>query len=872
MTNGVTGQFYLAGLLLATLASSASAQIIPDASLPVNSRATVEGNRITIDAGTAAGTNLFHSFDRFDVPAGTEAFFNNNGNIDNILTRVTGGSISNIDGLIRANGTANLFLINPNGMVFGPNASLDIGGSFVSSSASGITFGDGLVFSATNAAETPLLSVNVPVGLQFGNSPGNIINRSVVTSSVGIPSEPEPGAIVGLQVQPGNTLALVGGNVTLDGGYLTAPGGRIELGSVGEGSQVTLNAIDTSFNFGYENVFNFGSVEIASGSIVDVSGDPAGTVEINAGIIRTLPFTKIVALNFGSQPGGDLNFRASELVEFAGAGNYAEDAQSLELQENFEQRAAFFTSGVLASTLADGDGGNITIAAPHVIVRDSSFIQTATLFNASGNGGDIEIDASLVEVTATLVTTEQRSSDPNANGGNLTIDADRLTLQEVAVVGTLVRNGGAGTGGNLTVEASESIDLIGAPLLLVFDDEGNLLGASATSFVTGTLSSGPAGEIRISTQRLRLSDGAAILATSTRTGEPGNAIVNASESVELVGVTPDRFQFPSSIQPSTFGNVPVRRDGGNLVINTGNLSLRDGASLSANTVSPGLGGSIEVNADRILLDNEASIEVETTFGSGGNIVLRTDNLQLRDDSQITVTAGNASNLLVELPPEEVPIFAALAADLPQDGGNLTIETDTLVALENSDIIANSQAGFGGQVNITATAIFGTEFRDIPTSESDITASSALGSQFSGTVELRTPDIDATSGALALDPEVFDRSLVVTDLCQILSDSEFYVTGRGGIPENPRQFLEMQTTLDDLGEMVPFSSSQETEERANVEERANAVRPYSLTEATNWTTQPDGTIALVNSNNSVAQLDRVDCETGQGDEMVSYRLQ
>ncbi|NJM55426.1 MAG: filamentous hemagglutinin N-terminal domain-containing protein, partial [Verrucomicrobiae bacterium] len=136
---------------------------------------------------------------------------------------------------------------------------------------------------------------------------------------------------------------------------------------------------------------------------------------------------------------------------------------------------------------------------------------------------------------------------------------------------------------------------------------------------------------------------------------------------------------------------------------------------------------------------------------------------------------------------------------------------------------------GGRVTIDAVAIFGTEFRNVPTSESDITASSALGSQFSGTVELRTPDIDATSGALAVNPDVFDRSLVVTDLCQILRDSEFYVTGRGGIPENPRQFLEMQTTLDDLGEMVPFSSTQETEERAN------AVRPYSLTEATNWTT-------------------------------------
>lgn len=116
----------------------------------------------------------YSSFEQFSIPTGGAAYFNNIGSIQNIISRVIGGSVSNIDGLLRANGTANLFLLNSNGIVFGPNASLNIGGSFLGSTASSIKFTDDIEFNAKTFQDKPLLSVNVPVGLNFTGNQGSI--------------------------------------------------------------------------------------------------------------------------------------------------------------------------------------------------------------------------------------------------------------------------------------------------------------------------------------------------------------------------------------------------------------------------------------------------------------------------------------------------------------------------------------------------------------------------------------------------------------------------------------------------------------------------------------------------------------------------
>ena len=211
---------------IASALSPSTAQVTPDGT--TNTTVDVEGNDIEINDGDRAGNNLFHSFQDFSVPNGGSASFNNEQAIENIFSRVTGGNISNINGVLGANGSANLFLVNPAGIIFGENASLSIGGSFYGTSADSILFEDG-DFSATDLDNPPLLTINAPIGLGFRDNPGDIVNRSTGNNEEGSP------------VNAGESISLIGGNVSFNGGQILAPGVRVNLGGITTAGNIELD-------------------------------------------------------------------------------------------------------------------------------------------------------------------------------------------------------------------------------------------------------------------------------------------------------------------------------------------------------------------------------------------------------------------------------------------------------------------------------------------------------------------------------------------------------------------------------------------------------------------------------------------------------
>jgi len=630
-----------------------------------------------IDGGAIRAQNLFHSFEQFSVPTGSTAYFNNAANIQNIITRVTGKSISNIDGILRANGTANLFLLNPNGIVFGPNASLNIGGSFVSSTASSLNFADGTKFSATNPQTTPLLTISVPIGLQFGTSPGTIRNQSQASPGGATNSLNAP---VGLQVNSGKTLALVGGDLSLEGGNLTAKGGRIELGSVAANSLVSLNAIDQGWSLGYENVQNFQNIQIIKRnqipSYVDVSGEGGGNINVQGKRLLLNGGSMILANTLGSKPGGDLTVNTSESVELIG-----------------------FPTSLRTRSFSSGNVGNLTVNTKKLIVRDGAQIFVNS--SSSGSTGQLTVNASdSVELLgganiqfpfSVFIFSGLISATSGAgNASDITINTGKLIVQggakvstqsavSVSATGQVVP--ATGNGGNLTVNASESVELIGD---LAINQNSGLF--------TSTQGPGNAGNLTLTTEKLIVRDGAEISLSSqapqnfpkSNLGKAGDLNITASSIVldnkgELISQTDsgqggnitlqvqDLLLMRRQSQISTSaGEAQAGGDGGNITINAPNgfivAAPLENNDITANAFS-GAGGSIKINATgifgfvqrsradlvRLLQTNDPDLLDPTRLKTSDITAFSQQNPLLSGIIQIHTPDVDSSKGLVELP-------------------------------------------------------------------------------------------------------------------------------------------------------------------------------------------------------------------------------
>jgi filamentous hemagglutinin family protein len=928
-------------VLIALFSSNpTAAQVVGDTTLPIGERSKVTGYpNFQIDGGARRGGNLFHSFSQFSVSTGGTAYFNNAADIHNILTRVTGGSISNIDGLIRANGTANLFLLNPNGILFGPNASLNVGGSFVASTADRFQFDNGFAFSASNPQAPPLLTVNVPLGLQYGSNPGSLQVKESI-----------------LQVTPGQTLALLGGTVSINGGRLLAPEGRVELGGVAAQGSLGLQANGSSLSWSFSdavgradlfidqqaelnvrgndrgsiaihahNINISGNSRVRAGILVQ-AGSPqsqAGDIELNATGAVQVKGGSIIANNTGGQGNaGAVRINAQDFISFDEASQVQSGVGSAGAVGNtggiiINTGSLYLTNGAALNSVNDGaqgNPGNIIINArdtvmlngpedPKVPIGSVSFIRSSVT-NGQGNGGDINIttgslslrngatlfsglyggegNAGSININARGVITVDGGNrlDQNSgirsniffgegNSGGINIVTGSLVVKNAGVFNTNVQSWEGGSAGNININARDTVSIEGVSstgfssrvLSDVSSQSGNggninittrSLSVSSGAFVsTQTRGQGDGGNVTVNANTIDAVNGGQFITTSSGDGKAGNITLNATYSVNLSGSDPTYYarltqlvqQFPDTTvdigQGPTSGLFASTAEtstgrGGELIVNTSQFNIQDGAEVTVSSSGKGSAGSLFVDANQIYLNNQGRIRADTS-GGAGNITLRSPLIVLRNGSRITTNA-RGRNIR---------------------GGDIRIDTDNLVALpsENSDISANSEDFRGGSVTVRAIGIFGIEFQEQPTRLSDITATGA-SSEFPGTVNITTPGIDPARGLAQLPTNVVDASDAIAQSCRDVQGSSFVVTGRGGLPPTPEQSLGDDPRWRDWRTPAVVSRQPNAPRYGTLLPSANLPGTKSaLVEATGWVIEPSGKVILTASAPNVTSPNR-----------------
>ncbi len=431
----------------------AIAQVTADRSL--GTTVTPNGTTLEITGGTSvSGTNLFHSFTSFSVQSGEIADFRNATTINNILVRVTGGTRSDIQGQLRAQGSANLFLINPNGILFGSGARLSIGGSFVGTTANAIGFPGGGEFSMTSQVEpqNSLLAVN-PSALLFNQiSAQPITNQSTRT---------------GLRVPTGRSLLLVGGNVNLEGGRLEAEGGRVELGGVAGAGTVGLGVDGNNLRLSFPNDVVQADVSLSNGASISASapaGGGGGNIQVQGRRVTLTNGSGISVNTLGSQRGGTLAVTASESVELTGGSRLLTQTQSTgaagDIRIDTKRLIVRDGAQVSASTRSEGQGGTLVVTASESVEVSgtSGFGTPSGLFaiatqEATGAAGDLRLETGQLTVRDGAVVSA--STLNQKNGGNINLQVqDLLLLRRNGEISTSAGTRGAGgDGGNINIDA-----------------------------------------------------------------------------------------------------------------------------------------------------------------------------------------------------------------------------------------------------------------------------------------------------------------------------------------------------------------------------------------------------------------------------------
>ncbi len=696
------------------LCTAASAQVKPDQSLGSES-STVQNRFGTqqIGGGATRGTTRFHSFSMFNLGSSDRAYFDSPTGITTIFSRVTGQGKSTIDGTLGVSGVANLFFMNPNGIIFGPGARLDLQGSATFTTADRITFDAGQQFSASASQSAPLLAVNLPTGLQWGTRSGTpdiTPERTIVTQGAN------------LEVAAGKSLRLFGNGVDIQGGALRSREGKVTIASVSQNETLALKP-DGEAQIGQTRL---APLDLRDSAAIEVSGNSSGSVNLSGSRVTLKEGATIFADVFGSGQNSivdGINITATDRVEILG--------------DPVQKRSSFIMSDTLRN--ATGNSTNILITTPNLILKDGGRIQTRTY--GTGNGGNITIRSANIDATGGLIGVplpDGRTEDiatgilsrveegASGNGGTVRIEGDRISLTRGPEfrANTL----GVGRAGNFIVNA-KTITLVGG------------IPEFFTGFSTSTGNninpeiSGRGGDLSITADRLSILDGAAVRTGTSGRGDAGHLNI-AVQDLLVSGIdrsdgTPSNLRTSSTVstRPNGARVVPSGRSG-DLSIVARQIQVLDGGLISSNSTGSGNAGNMTLRSQSLDVAGgtlftashpantgiRRSVISNATAGSGdaGILSITSDRFSVRNGAQVssaTRSSGNGGLMIINAgtidlvgaaPNENFPtgLFVSVEPKATGNGGGLRLSADRLTITDGSAISADTfSSGRGSDVSL-----------------------------------------------------------------------------------------------------------------------------------------------------------------------------
>jgi filamentous hemagglutinin family protein len=749
MTNGVLFRQGIIALMV-LCAHPLFGGVVLDGSFGTHGSLPGPNFMIPANFGRQVGGNLFQSFSQFNLNSSQSATFTGPNNVHNILSRVTSGSPSSIDGTIHSDiQGANLFFMNPAGVLFGQHAQLDVSGSVAVTTANYLKLVGGGRFNANLGGGDVLTSAPVSAFGFLNSAPKGV---SIVWENFEVPP---------LRIAPQKVFSAVAGDITLSGCGISGDGSRVNLVSVKSPGEVALDATNINSPVDVTQFTALGTIDLTHSAIftgghIGVSGGP---VVIRAGDLYLLGSSSIQSQTNGSAPGDTIDIAASVSATFGDFSEVTTATTGSGTAGDIKLTAPIISirGSLDATTYGDGHGGNITVHADHLTVIAAPGNGITTVAFGKGDGGDIIVTANSLLIDGAgspfflgINTTAER--DNGGKAGNIFIRAGDLSI----VAGGYISSDtfGKGGGGDVTVTANSllidgsgsdlftgiSADALagtgnGGDLAVTVDGLFTIKGGAYIS--TDTYSRGKGGDLSVHAESLSIDGSASDFFTGISadalegTGNAGNLTITVDQALRIVGggeisastssrgnggdvtVSARSIFIDNAGQPPDFTGIFAEAldgtgNGGDLAISAGTVLLENGGAISAESFTSAAAGSVHLSLGTLTMDTGSSISsANTGSGEAGSVMIDTTGpLKLKDGSSISSSSdlGDAGSIDIHSGgPVKLSGDSSITVSAGGNGGDIHITAPDLVYLLDSEISAtaggNGGSGTGGNITI-----------------------------------------------------------------------------------------------------------------------------------------------------------------------------